>query len=86
LAALLGVLAADFKAIGEDDQLLQQRKFVLEDAATKQIIDVDQPWEGLLFPGQRIAMNMIIEVTSALNMCPKCDAFNPGSGSHGFTW
>jgi hypothetical protein len=70
---LLAVMKVKFKRAGCDSGVLDRGNFVLEETGSQVSIDLRQPWESCLFPGQRVAMSVVIHLPKTqASSCPRC--------------
>ena len=87
--ALLAILKVNLKETGCGPDMIDRGEFVIEEAGTRNVIDITQNWETCFYPGQRVAMSMIFkkkERRAAQSSCPRCQKENDGSTDEEVTW
>ena len=83
--AFLAVLKVRFKDTGL--QKIEKGQFVLEEARTKQQVDLRRPWHMCFLPGQKIDMSMLFSLTTtATATCPGCQYESLGDPAMDVEW
>ena len=60
---------------------IDRGEFVLQEACTKQDIDLEKHWDSCFLPGQRVEMSMIFQLPDhPSSTCPSCRTICSGSG------
>ena len=85
-AAFLAVMEQNFEQAGCGIEMLKRREFVIEDAGTRNAIDIYQSWDNCFFPGQRATMNMIFKADQSGSSCPSCSWNNIGEPDCEVNW
>jgi hypothetical protein len=87
--AFLAVLKINFKNSDVGPKMIDRGEFVIEELGTNNLIDMTRSWETCFFPGQRVAMSMILrkrEQTSSESSCPRCSTSQKRSMNEEITW
>jgi hypothetical protein len=87
--AFLAVLKINFKNSDVGPKMIDRGDFVIEELGTNNLIDMTRSWETCFFPGQRVAMSMILrkrEQTSSESSCPRCSTSQKRSMNEEITW
>ena len=75
----MAVLKVNFKKHGSGEEKIDRGEFAIQDVATNQDIDLTSDWDRCFFPGQRVAMSVILELSQLSKYsaaCPKCSFDN----------
>ncbi|KAF1957624.1 hypothetical protein CC80DRAFT_444003 [Byssothecium circinans] len=84
--ALRAVLKVNLKETEYGPRMIDRGDFVIEELGTHRVIDITQNWEKCFFPGQRVAMSMVVRKWAwarAKYNCPKCRYSTSGSSHQG---
>jgi hypothetical protein len=88
--ALLAVLKVNFKESGVDTKLIDRGEFVIEESGTNKVIDITRNWGTCFYPGQRVAMSMLLRqikrASSPKASCPRCAKLQKHSTNEEITW
>jgi hypothetical protein len=88
--ALLAVLKVNFKESGIGPELIDRGEFVIEESGTDNVIDITRNWTTCFYPGQRVAMSIILRqterATSMKSFCPKCSTYDSSSSENEIHW
>jgi hypothetical protein len=83
----MNLLSLRLKGIPLAEQKLNRWEFVLQDADTKRVINIDQPWRDCFIPGQRVDMSMCFALNqSNVAGCPSCRTVTPEPISEQIDW
>ncbi|CAI6342518.1 unnamed protein product [Periconia digitata] len=66
--ALLAVLKANYN----DSGLIDRGQFLIEEVGSQRLIDLSQNWDSCFYPGQRVAMSMILSTIEPRCTDPSC--------------
>ena len=84
--ALISVLTVTFKDYGVEEKI-RKGEFFLEDAVTKQDIDLQANWNHCFTPGQHVEMGMIFQRYYTSNSkCPHCHFDYNADIGQSFKW
>ena len=73
--ALKAVLRANFEKIPSGLRKIESGEFVIQDTATKRVIDFTRDWDICFLPGQKVHMSMIFRWQKRrADVCPICTA------------
>jgi hypothetical protein len=88
--ALLAVLKVNFKKSGVGPKMIDRGDFVIEESGSNHVIDITRDWENCFYPGQKVAMSMILRrmerATSPKTFCPKCSKSHQHSTDEEINW
>jgi hypothetical protein len=85
--ALISVLEANFEKFGRGAEKIRRNEFAIEDAATKQDIDLNTDWELCFQPGQRAEMSILFDrPIDEDTLCPRCLHKCRGKPDSQITW
>lgn len=72
--ALIAVLKVRFKHAGLSK--VERKEFALLEASSSRTLDLNKPWETVIFPGQCVNMSMIFRTILVQSSCPGCKTDN----------